>query len=525
MALAMRVPCVTLEWLEGFRLHDHHYDRNQHDKTIESFMIDYYGPLKRLAILGIDDRRKTLFHGLEFWFFDQLQYNKYSPIVKKAGGESRIASLEEGLNATILHGTLFVQYPHLTEEWAPVQDKFHQNMDCTRCILEWEIEYSIMYCSTNIMCNPFSDLLNRISSDDPVYRSLEFSLDRVKLEPLDDTVPTDMTSPIRDTVALRDTLPITNSISPMRTNATLPLHNTLPTQDVTPIDDEDKKESISCVYAVSLQPSINFEEDDVDMDPPTPSLSVNLMDLSNFYDNMFATTAQKQQQQSKTKEQEEQSRKEQEEQSRKEQEEQSRKEQEEQSRKEQEEQSRKEQEEKRKKEQEQEQRKAQIAEREKILEERQERLKMVEEERFKELEERGKRLAERQRQLGIEDDEDAVVETNDTIPTQINTSTLNASYSQVVFAPLVVKPRPPPPISPQTLTAQSNQSTVNYKRFKKVRQFESNDVYDFVPMASSSQMPVRNRHHQNQEHTLVRIENTNQFDPDIMIRTTARRRR
>ncbi|KAI8332163.1 hypothetical protein EDC96DRAFT_29886 [Choanephora cucurbitarum] len=199
-ALVNLLPCITSTWLEGLEAQDDHYDRNRHDQTIEIVQIEQYGPLKKTAFLGKDKRRQHLFKGLEFWFFDQQQYDKYSPLVKKAGGKTQLVTLEEGLTGDIPRDALFVDHPYLAnagmeETWRTIQKRFQDEMKCERCVLEWEIEYSIMYCSTNMMCNPCSDLWRYIPYQDPLYRSLESSSATVKIkqEPLDE-------SPFKQTV-------------------------------------------------------------------------------------------------------------------------------------------------------------------------------------------------------------------------------------------------------------------------------------------------------------------------------------
>lgn len=62
---------------KGFNMQDYN------EKT-EPLRIENQGPIRRTAILGRDTRRATLFCGLEFWFFHDLQVRLPNQSFKKS---------------------------------------------------------------------------------------------------------------------------------------------------------------------------------------------------------------------------------------------------------------------------------------------------------------------------------------------------------------------------------------------------------------------------------------------------------
>ncbi|CAO3635027.1 unnamed protein product [Mucor hiemalis] len=95
------------------------------------------------------------------------------------------------------------------------------------------------------------------------------------------------------------------------------------------------------------------------------------------------------------------------------------------------------------------------------------------------------------------------------------------TYATVVYAPLVVRSRPPRTND----NAQSRTNKINFKTFKKVKQFEYEDEMDIVHMFSNSQR-FRDTQIQQQRRTRetggARIEETENFDPDLFIRSARR---
>lgn len=78
LALCHRKIFITESWLKGMEVGDLEYCLKKHTKEAEPIVINEWESFKQQAILGPDDRRKTLFDGVEFWFFDASQVLKYS---------------------------------------------------------------------------------------------------------------------------------------------------------------------------------------------------------------------------------------------------------------------------------------------------------------------------------------------------------------------------------------------------------------------------------------------------------------
>lgn len=98
-------------------------------------------------------------------------------------------------------------------------------------------------------------------------------------------------------------------------------------------------------------------------------------------------------------------------------------------------------------------------------------------------------------------------------------------YSKVIYAPLVANPRPPP-MSNNSTQQPRRGNGVNYKKFKKVKQFEYENEMDIVYMVTSSQT-TREQQAQQQRRPRVqssgtRIEDTNIFDTDLYIKPVRR---
>ncbi|KAI8967430.1 hypothetical protein BDF20DRAFT_234587 [Mycotypha africana] len=102
-------------------------------------------------------KRQRLFRNKVFWFFDEHQFKLYQLLVRVGGGSAKYATFEEAMNASLDNNQLFVEPPKLIEAFRPVKARYHQELDVTRCILQNEIDYAIIYCSTNILCNPDAD--------------------------------------------------------------------------------------------------------------------------------------------------------------------------------------------------------------------------------------------------------------------------------------------------------------------------------------------------------------------------------
>jgi hypothetical protein len=110
-------------------------------------------------------------------------------------------------------------------------------VEVERCLLDWEIVASILYCSTNYTCNPKADIISHMSPSDPYYTSLPASMKSVpiKQEPMSqdlaDTIPANtLPADERDTVPAdeRDTVPA-NTL-PADERDTVPA-NTLPADE------------------------------------------------------------------------------------------------------------------------------------------------------------------------------------------------------------------------------------------------------------------------------------------------------
>lgn len=373
-----------------------------------------------------------------------------------------------------------------------------------RCLLDWEIIASILYCSTNYTCNPQANIIEQMSPDDPYYASLPTSMKSVpiKQEPMSqevsDTVPAntcpDQWQDHAGPTANDDTVPA-NTV-PTEDHDTAPANtvpvNTLPTGQ----DDDDGTmanrsvlhEEPSCVIAESLDPEedTNNKSNNQRVEPIIKSEPLHddeqesslaefdfesqPMDVDDFFDDIF-----KQQEEQKRRIQSHQQERKEEEARRiqlqqQEQEEEARRiqlqQQEEEAHRirlqqqEQQEQTRRLQQQ-----QEEEEQARHLEQEEQNDHEYQQRLS---EERSRVQEEYEQDMQRRRRQMqqedGIENDSNNQ-ESNNSAASDIKVQKIG-EFTTVQYAPLIVRPRPQ---LPQEQERASSSGGVNYKRFKKVQ--------------------------------------------------------
>lgn len=110
------------------------------------------------------------------------------------GGTAHLKTFEQVLASDIEGNPLFIAPPNadMLPDWTHVQDKYCKEMDVIRVLLDKEIVYAIVFCSTNVMCNPASKPAEHMNPDSAVYASFgSASLHpaSIKIETLDPTMP------------------------------------------------------------------------------------------------------------------------------------------------------------------------------------------------------------------------------------------------------------------------------------------------------------------------------------------------
>lgn len=110
------------------------------------------------------------------------------------GGKAELKTCEQVLGSDIDGNPLFVAPPSsdMLPHWPAVHEQYCKEMDVTRVLYEQEIVYAIVSCSTNVMCNPTSAPMEYMNPDSALYASFESASlypTSVKMESLDPTMP------------------------------------------------------------------------------------------------------------------------------------------------------------------------------------------------------------------------------------------------------------------------------------------------------------------------------------------------
>ncbi|KAI7906126.1 uncharacterized protein BX663DRAFT_483761 [Cokeromyces recurvatus] len=506
-ALVMQIPFITEEWIDNMtHTHDKGFDLHAFNNS-QPIIVERYGPLQRSAVFGPDKRRKTLFRNLHFWFFDENQFKDKKYFIERAGGKASLHTFEEALESTIHPGILFVQVPYETEAWVPVEERFCLEQDATRCIIDFEIFFSIIYCSTNFMCNPSANLKDHISPDDPIYESLP------TMYP---TMPTSSLRPVKVEAmvsnSLADTLPINdNDLDIKIKEEPIPLELSLYHDNHLTIDE---KHSLTLKSFIEEEdPTLNYSIHD-DVGPNTLDdieLPSNMNDMSDFFNEMLPilNNPSKKKIQKDT---ENQRREEEEERQQLRQQEEKMKRQEDMMRQQQQEEEEMAKAEQRRK------RERQVQERERERENEQVKRQRLE----VELQHQEQEVSYLKKEEVHETYTEPIIQ-NDTLNNELSTDNNQGKFTKVVFASLVVKSRPP------QRQLQLEQSTgINYKRFKKVRPLQSANITDVIRLTANHNDRVHDHRANQHQHTpipAVRVQDTNELDPDIAIRPVIIRKR
>ncbi|KAI7886920.1 hypothetical protein K492DRAFT_233122 [Lichtheimia hyalospora FSU 10163] len=148
-------PIISLAWFEALI---------EMGKTIEftwPSANDYLPPIRK-ECKNVqpeqclpNDRRASLFEGLEFWFFDEHNYNQYHAIVQAAGGQVKYCAMNRTytIDAVTEDQRIIVapgngRHAVFREIKAKLEDRHR------RYIESGEIVAAIIECSTNKACNP-----------------------------------------------------------------------------------------------------------------------------------------------------------------------------------------------------------------------------------------------------------------------------------------------------------------------------------------------------------------------------------
>ncbi|GAN09836.1 hypothetical protein MAM1_0296d09369 [Mucor ambiguus] len=186
---------IRPDWVEELgKAADQLFDFEAFNDKIQPITVDKYEEFEQTAIFGPDERRKRLFKRMDFWFFDQQQFNHYAKLIKLVGGKADLKTCEQVLMSDIDGNPLFVAPPNadILPDWHVVHEKYCKEMDVIRVLLDKEIMYAIAFCSTNVMCNPASAPTDYMNPDSAAYASFESASLHpisVKLESLDATMP------------------------------------------------------------------------------------------------------------------------------------------------------------------------------------------------------------------------------------------------------------------------------------------------------------------------------------------------
>lgn len=76
LALCHKKIFITKPWIDGLNTNDEGFNLTDYNSSAKTIEIDNWGPLKRTALLGPNNRRKELFSSMDFWFFNEKQVTK-----------------------------------------------------------------------------------------------------------------------------------------------------------------------------------------------------------------------------------------------------------------------------------------------------------------------------------------------------------------------------------------------------------------------------------------------------------------
>ncbi|KAI9269852.1 hypothetical protein BY458DRAFT_510624 [Sporodiniella umbellata] len=154
-ALINNKPIVSDKWLDKLAEKG---DIDEADRGIEPVILENYGPLKKRVELIYNPGREELFEGIEFWIYSKEQGIRLDFLIALCQGSMKLLNLNEDIDLTSLNETtLIIQPPEemlTSDRWIALEMQFCSNHGFVRSIQEHELIYSILYCSTNTLCNP-----------------------------------------------------------------------------------------------------------------------------------------------------------------------------------------------------------------------------------------------------------------------------------------------------------------------------------------------------------------------------------
>ncbi|CEP20166.1 hypothetical protein [Parasitella parasitica] len=174
---------------------DTQFDLKALNDKIQPIEVHDFNFIRQIAIFGPDERRKKLFSKMEFWFFNQQQLKENEKLIKLTGGRCVFKTFQQVMDSAIPAESLFVT-PLDADSlpgWYQVLDKFCDAMEVDRTVMSQEIQYAILFASTNQMCNPAARIDDFLHQDSALYASYQSGSLRtsssVKMEMLDATLP------------------------------------------------------------------------------------------------------------------------------------------------------------------------------------------------------------------------------------------------------------------------------------------------------------------------------------------------
>ncbi|KAG0948589.1 hypothetical protein G6F57_001034 [Rhizopus arrhizus] len=154
-ALVNNKPIVSDKWLDKLIELG---DVEEADAAIEPVVLKDYGPLKKTIELTYNPNREELFESIEFWIFTKAQYDRLEFLIRLCRGEIKLIDLDDNIDMNQLRETtVFIQpVPELlsNDQWIALERQFCSHHGFVRTIPEHEMIYSVLYCSTNTLCNP-----------------------------------------------------------------------------------------------------------------------------------------------------------------------------------------------------------------------------------------------------------------------------------------------------------------------------------------------------------------------------------
>ncbi|CAO3658210.1 unnamed protein product [Rhizopus microsporus] len=154
-AMVTNRPIVSEKWLYSLIENG---DVEEANRQTEPIVLKDYGPLRKTIELAYNPNRDELFDGIDFWIFDQGQYERIAFLIKLCHGNIRLVDMDTEVDVNdIKETTLFIQPPPelvASDRWVALEAQFCSDHGNVRTIPDAEIIYAVIYGSTHTMCNP-----------------------------------------------------------------------------------------------------------------------------------------------------------------------------------------------------------------------------------------------------------------------------------------------------------------------------------------------------------------------------------